>query len=117
MNEQVVWKRKQALYGRRPAGAGFRDYLEKVLVGLDGFAFKRGVAEPTAFRDTLSGAIVTHDIDDGRAVTPARLGANLFAGLSRHLVMKVTAAIRPGEGAEHLGRLTVRLAKGVGDKT
>ena len=111
-SEPVVWRMRQALYGRRPAGANFRDYFERVVCEMRGFSFKRGIAEPAAYHDEVSGTVLTHHIDDGRVCADSSVASALFAGLSRHLVLKISPAILEGTGAEYLGRLRLRIPRG-----
>ena len=108
----MVWKMVLNLYGRRPGGSSFRNYFQRVLCELPNFAFKRGVTEPTAYTCAVSGAVVTHHVDDGRLLASLADGPLILKAMSRHLAMKVTAPLLAGCGAEHLGRLKIRVERG-----
>ena len=73
----LVWHLVRNVYGRRPAGASFRDFFESTLVKL---GFQRGSTEPCLYRHT-SGALITHHVDDGKLTGPDHVCQEVLAEL------------------------------------
>jgi len=110
--ERMVWWMRSSLYGRRSAGANFRDYLESVIISTPDFAMIRGDAEPCCYRSGSTDARLTHHIDDGRIVASEPVGNELIVHLATYLLLKVTTPIYPGQAVKHLGRIKLRTPMG-----
>ena len=79
------WYMLKALYGRRTAGADFRDYLEKVQTGL---GFTRGISDPCVYYHKDRNLVVTHHIDDGRVIGESPNISWFFTELCRYFILK-----------------------------
>ena len=111
---QVVWHLLRALYGRRSAGANFRDFLEAIMGTMDGFNFKRGDEEPCAYYDSQRGVRMLHHIDDGRVAGPREShdAIEVVKQLGRYMLLKVSSPVEINEAYTCLGRKRVRLERG-----
>ena len=96
---------KKALYGRRTAGADFRDYFETVLVS--GVEFKRGTADPCVYYNPKRQLILTHHIDDGRIVGKPSESKTFVKEFSKYVILKTTGPLKAGQGFLHLNRMKV----------
>ena len=103
----VLWMH-QSLYGRRTAGANFRDLFEEVMLAAPPGDFQLGMSEPCAYHSKASDTRATHHIDDGRALGPAEALDTLIIHLATSMLFKVSDRITPGVAVSHLGRLKIR---------
>ena len=112
--ERMVWWMRTSLYGRRSAGANFRDHLEDIALATPQMHIVRGSAEPCAFRDTSESASLrmTHHIDDGRIVASMEHGKHMIMHLATYFLLKVSDPITTGKAMRHLGRTKIRLERG-----
>ena len=110
-----IWRLKRALYGRRTAGADFRDFYEDVLTKWTGML--RGTTDPCLYHDRARDLTVTHHIDDGRVTGPPKVLKEFIAYLKKHMLVKVSPLIWPGDGVEHLGRTKLRTKKRDGSRS
>ena len=46
---ELLWWMKKALYGRRNAGASFREFFEAVIMVEPNMSFRRGILEPCLY--------------------------------------------------------------------
>ena len=110
----VVWHLLRALYGRRSAGANFRDFWEAIICTMDQFKFARGDEEPCIYYDSSSGVRIIHHIDDGRIAGP-RSGSPASLAiqeLSKYMLLKVSDPVEKWDAVTYLGRKRVRLERG-----
>ena len=105
----VLWRMLKALYGRRTAGARFRDFFEAVLTQLQ---FVRGNSEPCLFVRRDWDVVLTHHVDDGRLVGPSARIQETVEHMQRFMLLKVTPLVMAGMGFEHLGRTKIRTVEG-----
>ena len=112
--DKMVWWMRSALYGRRSAGANFRDFLEEIIMATPMLGMVRGVTEPCCYcsstgEDELR---LTHHIDDGRIVANREHGPLMISHLATFMLLKVSRPILPGTAVKHLGRTKIRLERG-----
>jgi hypothetical protein len=109
-----VWRMVRSLYGRRTAGANFRDAWEQVLLGyeVNGERFQRGTTEPCVY--TLKSAFLTvsHHVDDGRIMGPRLEVLRFLEYLKTKVLLKCSPVLSPGCSCEHLGDLKIRTRRG-----
>ena len=111
-SDPYVWKMEKSLYGRRSAGANFRDYLEEVVLAAPKFEMIRGDSEPCCYRSQPMQTALTHHIDDGRIVAPEASGLLIIQHLATYMLLKISDMIVPGVAVSHLGRLKIRIPGG-----
>ena len=105
LEDVPVWQMVKSLYGRRTAGANFRDYFEESVKLKDGYV--RGDKEPCLFYNSSEDNAVTHHIDDGRMCGPDHSMNDLVSHLAGHMLLKVTGIMKPGMAVSHLRRTKV----------
>ena len=111
--KDVVIRLEGNLYGRRPAGATFRDEFEQVMVGElaeHGYQFERGKLDPCVYTCKKSDVTVVHHVDDTGATGPEADLDYLHnkTGLGAYLDMKIGKSEGPGTVVHRPGREKLR---------
>ena len=83
--DDCILQLKANLYGRRTAGRNWRDKIEAVIKQVPETNFKRSASDPCVFGDQITGAVVTHHVDDIRGTGPAELCLRVIEYLSSQL--------------------------------
>ena len=83
--DDCVLQLKTNLYGRRTAGRNWRDKFEEVIKQVPEKNFKRSASDPCVFVDQITGAVVTHHVDDIRGTGPTELCEKVIEYLSSQL--------------------------------
>ena len=94
------------MYGRRSAGASFRDFLEAIMCTMQNFEFVRGENEPCAYFDKSRQVRTIHHVDDGRVAGPREGGpaGEVIKELGRYMLLKVSTPIENYDAYVYLGR-------------
>ena len=108
----TVWQLLKSLYGRRTAGANFRDLLEAVVIAVPGMDFQRGNAEPCIYFSKEASAAVIHHVDDGIVSGTAQATSAVVAWCSKYILLKLSPPIQSGMSYKLLGRIKVRTDTG-----
>ena len=109
--DHVLWM-SRTLYGRRNAGAAFRDFFEECMPT----TLVRGDSEPCLFWNRLrgdEGVNVLHHIDDGKVSANQLATDLLISHLADWMLLKVSAPQTPTLGIIHLGSTQIRLESGM----
>jgi hypothetical protein len=109
-----VWRMARNLYGRRTAGANFRDAWEQVLLGyeVDGETFERGTTKPCVFFLWKACLTVNHHVDDGRIKGPRQEVLKFIEYIKTKVLLKCSPVLAPGCACSHLGDLKIRTLRG-----
>jgi hypothetical protein len=104
-SEDDVWILKRSLYGRRSAGANFRDKWEEVVRAYAKEAnttVMRGDIDPTIFTLPYLHLSVTCHIDDGRAIGPTEVLEDFKQFLLKRTLLRCSKIIGPCQAFEHV---------------
>ncbi|CAE8654540.1 unnamed protein product [Polarella glacialis] len=108
----ICWQFVGNLYGRRTAGAVYRDELEYVMVEKPkdhGFRFARGRRDPCVYRCATTGTTIVHHVDDFRATGSVKDLTRLFdTELAGYLKLKKGAREEVGTKVDVLGKTKLR---------
>ena len=107
-DEPMCWHMTGTLYGRRTGASNWRDFFEDVILATPTLQMLRGQSEPTAYRSESSGLVLTHHIDDGRAVGKKVPMDILLAHLAEHVLLKVSEPINAGDAFSYSNRTRIR---------
>ena len=111
LHDYVLWM-SRTLYGRRNAGAAFRDFFEDCMPK----ALVRGDSEPCLYSNRLQGdegVNLLHHIDDGKTSATQDETDKVIAHLAVWMLLKVSAPQTPTLGITHLGSIQIRLESGM----
>ena len=97
------------LYGRRTAGAVFRDELEEILVNLPGLKLIRGTRDACVYYDSSTKLLLLHHVDDVRVAGPRKVRLSFFVELSKRVPLKQGPEEGIGAKIDVLGRSRYRL--------
>jgi len=89
--EELLWRLDGNLYGRRTAGAVYRNELEDIVCNViktEGFNFIRGVKDPCVYRCSKTRAVLVHHIDDCRMTAPPDVLERLVNSMEQYLEIK-----------------------------
>lgn len=104
------------LYGRRTAGATYRNELESIIcetfktdeAGFQ-FQFVRGDTDSTIYRCARARGVLLHHVDDDRVFRPTNHLTKLRTFLKNHLGLKSARELEvPGTKSKILGRTKIR---------
>ena len=109
--EEVVWRLRKQVYGRRKAPAAWQDYAAARLMGDCGF--QRSEAAPTLFYNHETKVLVVLRVDDFYAAGPSKGLTRMYDELVKHMLMKVGPEIRVGGDFEFLRAKYRREAEGL----
>ena len=96
------------IYGRRTAGATFRNRFEEVLTNAPGFEFRRGTRDATVYVCQRTGATLLHHVDDVRCCASESDTARLWDYLRTKLPLKEGPLEKANTQIEVLGRAKIR---------
>ena len=108
----TVWEMLKSLYGRRTAGANFRDLFEAIMISVPGMDFVRGNAEPCFYFSDKAKTGIIHHVDDGKVSGTMQTTNAVVAWSSKYLLLKVSPPIQAGMSFKFLGRVKVRTEMG-----
>lgn len=108
-----VWRLTQSLYGRRTAGAQFRDLFEMILCSEPFLGMVRGQHEPCGFFGKEAKILTFHHVDDGRIAGGHEAFTGLFIHFTGYLLLKVGNPIQEGDAyTTYLRRKRIRIKNG-----
>jgi hypothetical protein len=96
------------VYGRRTAGAAWRQLFEDTVCGIPGYNFVRCPHEPCAYIDYKKGVLLIHHVDDIRVTGKDQDLKFIMAHLAVKFWLKVGEIEKPGSEMKYLNRVKIR---------
>jgi len=108
----MVWHMLHNLYGRKSAGATFRDFWESVVCSTPKAEIVRLENEPCMYYSEKTKVQLVHHVDDARLTGPEDAQRQVTAHLSRFMLMELSEPVKEGLAYKYLGNSKIGIARG-----